>query len=330
MERIPLEMVREFCTCLDRAEIVRGGLVFHRFPAAFHSLYDSESSRVRMQCPSGVRIRFVSDTLKVGLTLRYGEAARSLYRGTLVVDGDLFPWGPDHFEAAWEGEIYHVEERKDRVFDLWLPHLCAVDVMSLTVDTGAGCRPAPPLARHWLALGDSITQGMTASLPTRTHTSILSLANGLACRNLGVGGTCFDERLAQLLPALPADFITVAYGTNDFAHSAPLETVRAGAAATLDGIARLFPGTPVFLVTPVTWVDAPDGNDLGLTFDVYRQIIREVGSHRPHVHLVHGEDMVPDDSTCFVDKVHPNNRGFAIYAENLAEVLRDHTALDIH
>jgi len=327
MERIPLEMVRELCIGLHHADICGGALAFHRLPPSFLPIYDNEAARIRAECPSGVRIRFVSDANQVAIAVRYGAAARSLYRGTMVVDGDHYPWGPDHQEPEWQGEIFRTEERKDRTFDLWLPHLCRTDLLSLSVNDGAGCRPAPHLKHRWLALGDSITQGMTASLPTRTHTSIISFSAAAECHNLGIGGACFDMRLASALQDTAVDFITVAYGTNDFGHSVPLERVRDGAGSLLRALANLYPQKPVFLITPVTWVDAPDRNELGFSLEVYRQVIREVDS-MPSVHVIHGEDMIPDDSTCFVDKVHPNNRGFSIYAQNLSEALRGYVPMN--
>ena len=43
---------------------------------------------------------------------------------------------------------------------------------------------------------------------------------------------------------------------------------------------------------------------------------------REAVTVVPGERLVDDDPTCFVDNVHPNEKGFAQYAERLLPYLQ--------
>ena len=324
MKTVPVGQLIPCCTSCYRADLQADALVFQRLPPLVQAIYDrAEAQRVRIQCPSGVRIRFKSNTSCLSIALRYGPAARSLFRGTLVVNGDLYPWGPDHQTPTWQDDIYRTETRQDRLFDLWMPHLCRNDLFSFKIDDDAEILSAPTLPTRWLAFGDSITQGMTANLPTRTHTAIISLQRHYDCWNFGVGGATFDAALATTIPHLPdAGMITIAYGTNDFNRAIPITEMKHALDRILAAIQQRYPRIPAYLITPVTWVDAPDANAIGLSLDAYREAIGETGATYPNITVIDGTKLIPDDSSCFVDKVHPNNRGFAIYADNLAPLLK--------
>src|SRR5690606_9288786 len=79
----------------------------HRMPAVMRPLYESaEGSRVRMLCTSSVRLRFVSETRTLGIQLRFGVAARQIFKGALVVDGRKpIPFGPDQATSEWQGVV---------------------------------------------------------------------------------------------------------------------------------------------------------------------------------------------------------------------------------
>ena len=325
MKNIPFEKIQEFTIGAQKTEVAGNTLTFHRIPDAMCPFYDSEQAIVRVQCTAGIRIRFLSDTNLFELAVKYGAAARSIFQGSLIVDNDIYPWGPETAEPEWRDRIFHSDEKRERLFDIWLPHLCKTDVISIRVDDHADFVPAPPLKLRWLALGDSIMQGMTATLPTRTHTGIISLSINAECCNMGVGGACFDKRIASALPTAKFDFIVVSYGTNDFHHSVPLEQMTDNAMSLLSQIVQKYDSPKIFLITPVTWVDHPEKNQLGISLHQYRDALAEVASSVDKIILIDGTAMIPDDSTFFVDKVHPNNRGFSVYASNFLAELHKHT-----
>ena len=84
-------------------------------------------------------------------------------------------------------------------------------------------------------LGDSITQGVGATVPEERYISIVERETGAICRNYGVGGTSFVEmswsegrvdfchRAKQM--EKDADIVLVFGGTNDYGHGdAPIGT----------------------------------------------------------------------------------------------------------
>ena len=70
----------------------------------------------------------------------------------------------------------------------------------------------------WLALGDSITQGMVAIRPSGIYPSLISERFGLGLINAGVGGIRFDSDEIDYIGFEP-DIITVALGCNDWGIS---------------------------------------------------------------------------------------------------------------
>ena len=134
---------------------------------------------------------------------------------------------------------------------VYLPEGMKPTVHSLTA-VGGDIAPAPKQPR-WIAYGDSITEGWSASSPARCWLAIAGRERAMDTVNLGFAGSARGEIvLAQQIAALDADVITVAYGTNCWAtipHSADM--VRANTAAFLHIIRAAHPHVPGARCQPV-------------------------------------------------------------------------------
>lgn len=305
-----------FALGLTGSEIVDGAWRARRLPAPMRPLYEAmEGSRIRMNCTSGVRLRFVSDTKNISLAWRYGPACRQVFRGSLVIDGQSHAHiGASEAQSAWDGIIFETTTRQRRTFDLWLPHMCQVDVIALDFDEGCTVEPAPALQRRWLAYGDSITQGMTASLPTLSYVGRCALAMNAQVFNLGVGGGKLIASLAETAPDIPVDVISIAYGVNDCNTSVPLADFEANTRNLLKALTARRPTTPIVLITPIPWLGTTDKH---AALPTYRDVLARVAGAFPTVRVVPGQTLVPAEERCFVDGCHPNDTGFEHYAVNL-------------
>ena len=127
--------------------------------------------------------------------------------------------------------------------------------------------PAPSRP-SWVAYGDSITEGWSASSPARCWLAIAGRERAMGTVNLGFAGSARGEIvLAQQVATLDADVVTVAYGTNCWA-TIPYSTdmVRANTAASLRIIRAARPQVPVLVVSPLIRPDAEEQpNALGTT-----------------------------------------------------------------
>ena len=323
------EVIANFATGCQGWEWHEDVLRLERMPKIMQPIYEEpEGAKVRMQCTSGVRLRFVSDTTRLHIELAFGVWARPIFKCDLFVDGKRVcetGVGPDEFTERWDGVIYENNHAKERVFDLWLPHTSQADVVEMQVDDDCFIEPAESLPVRWLMYGDSISQGMVSQLPTTSAFGIAALATNAEVFNLAIGGAKCDARLATTVPEGHFDLISIAYGANDFNGSYSLDGYAANTKALLENLLEKFPQTPILLITPLHWVASPsrvmrpEANDNGDTLDAFRDALKPLANINERITLIDGLTLVPKDEDMFVDNVHPNDKGFAIYGKLLAE-----------
>ncbi len=315
-----IDQLHRLCAGCEAVTLDNGAYRFDRLPPDLASHYrEAEGSRIRLECPSGVRLRVITDASAMRLGFRYGAAARPFYQACVIEQGqEPRPVGPVDQTDAWEGEV----ELGGGWMELWLPHLVRTDLSLLDFLGATHVEPAPPRSRRWLALGDSITQGMTTPLPTETTLSITARALDLDLQSFGIGGAKLTDFIAHATLDWPYDLLTIAYGTNDFNQSFPLDDFAHNARTLVTRQAAAHPDAVIVLITPLPWAGRTTPNAAGIPFDAYRKTLAEVAADVPGVHLLHGPDLVPDDPAMFVDNVHPNRDGMAEYARNLIAALQ--------
>ena len=193
---------------------------------------------------------------------------------------------------------------------VYLPEGMKPTIQSLMA-VGGDIAPAPKQPR-WIAYGDSITEGWSASSPARCWLAIAGRERAMDTVNLGFAGSARGEIvLAQQIAALDADVITVAYGTNCWAtipHSADM--VRANTAAFLRIIRAAHPHVPVLVVSPLIRPDAEERpNAVGTTLaDIRAAIEHAVAEANDELtSLLPGADLLSAD--LLADGIHPGDEG---------------------
>ncbi|XCW06542.1 GDSL-type esterase/lipase family protein [Streptomyces sp. HUAS MG47] len=193
---------------------------------------------------------------------------------------------------------------------------------------GGAVAPAPARPR-WVVHGDSITEGWLSTRPAHSWPAVAGRALGLDAVNLGYAGAARGELpTAEQLAALPAELLTLAFGTNCWGrtpHSAPLlyETTRAFLAVVRAGRPR----TPLLLLSPVLRPEAEaTRNALGATLAELRTAMEEavrdrVAAGDDRLALLPGRDVLGAQD--LADGLHPNDRGHARIARAVAGALRD-------
>jgi lysophospholipase L1-like esterase len=181
---------------------------------------------------------------------------------------------------------------------------------------GGALAPAPSEPR-WLCYGDSIVEGWKASGPGWAWPAQLGRRHGLDVVNLGYAGAARGEiASAEQIAALPADAITIAYGTNCWMrtpHSAAL--FAEGLRAFLAIVREAHPSVPITALSPILRVDAEQArNRLGATLAdlraCFEAVVRErVAAGDARLALVPGLALVPEGE--LPDGIHPGDRGHA-------------------
>ena len=301
-------------------------LRFDRLPEGLAAAYrEARKNRIRLECPSAVRLRFETDADALAIAWSYGPGARQIYQGALALeDAAPIPLGPDGGQPeSWEGTVPLGGRGRHRV-ELWLPHMVRADLRRLEPAGEGSLTPGAVHYARWLALGDSITQGMETPLPTGTWVARCARALNINVRNYGIGGAKAEVYLAEHPIDWPYDVMSVAYGINDFNQACPLETYTENLRRLVERQAGDHPDAQFIVVTPTRWVGREeDPNELGLRLDDYREAAAKTAAALPRTRVVAGTDLIPDDATLFVDHVHPNTEGMAAYAEAMAPHLVD-------
>ncbi|MBU0714722.1 MAG: SGNH/GDSL hydrolase family protein [Verrucomicrobia bacterium] len=320
--KLTLDQIKASMSGCWNAEEENGAIRFHRMPPPLSSFYRQQpASRVRLECTTCVRLRFISNTATLRLGLQFGQAARPFYQGGLLIDGrEHAIFGPGRAAPAWEGRILDRQDCKESQFDLWMPHLVRTDLVVLEIDDQATFQPAPPLRRRWLACGDSITQGMTVPLPTQAVAARCALNLNLDVLNYGIGGAIMSKALSEAEINYPYDVLTVAYGANDLARN-PLDQYAANLLGFLTRQVAAHPKAAFILITPIPLVGNEGPNDKGISLGDYRRAVQAVSQELGFCRVVEGPVLVPNDARFFVDNVHPNIAGMATYADHLAAYL---------
>jgi lysophospholipase L1-like esterase len=265
------------------------------------------------QLPAGVRLEMVGNATHIRIdyvtaTDEFGYRGSSaghtfeVWRGGRQVDKQPAVLGQGSVrlrlgDGDGRAVIYLPEGMKPRVRTM--------------VPSGGAIAPAPPLPT-WIAYGDSITEGWSASSPAHCWLAVAGRERAMDTVNLGFAGSARGEIvLAQQVAALDADVITVAYGTNCWAtipHS--VEMVRANTAAFLRIIRVARPHVPVLVVSPLIRPDAESQpNALGATLADIRGAIESAVAegNDPLVTLLPGADLIP--ATLLADGIHPGDEG---------------------
>ena len=230
---------------------------------------------IMARMPSGVRLRFATDSARVGLVflattmvlpgrprrpvvfnLETGgrlTAVASMRGNALKVDPtrtdgfDLERGDPDTLVFPDLGE-------GNKTCELWLPHNAYVELRGLVVDDGATVECAQADTRpRWIHHGSSISHCMEAEEPALTWPAVAARHAGMSLTSLGFGGQChLDQFVARTMRDAPADVVTVKAGINIVNMDSMRERVFVPALhGFLDTLREGKPDTPVAVISPI-------------------------------------------------------------------------------
>ncbi|WP_424214750.1 GDSL-type esterase/lipase family protein [Streptomyces sp. BI20] len=236
----------------------------------------------RATLPIGVRLEFRLDAE------RPARAVELRYRAEVPPAGTPL-WEFAHGFALWDrtGPLAEVfaPPAPEGVVRLELPARAPTGTLLLYPPEGRAPRhvavrgiggpllPAPAGPR-WVVHGDSITEGWSATRPAHGWAAVAGRALGWDTVNLGyAGGARGELAVAEQLAALPADVLTLAFGTNCWhavPHTAPL--LEATARTFLELVRQGHPRTPLLMVSPVLRPEAErTPNRVGATLGALRE-----------------------------------------------------------
>ena len=231
---------------------------------------------VMVRMPSGVRMRFATDSTRVGIGFLATnmmtpprprrpvvfnlETSEGLERaestaGNVIRMGIKAPGGFELVRGAADTVVFDGLAPGEKTCEVWLPHNAFVELRTLVVEEGASVGPVPPDNRpQWVHYGSSISHCMEAEEPAMTWPAVAARGAGVALRNFGFGGQChLDQFVARTIRDLDdVDVVTIKTGINIVNMDSMRERVFTPALhGFLDTIRERKPEVPLMVISPI-------------------------------------------------------------------------------
>ncbi len=244
-------------------------------------------------------------------------SSRKFYSFDMYVNGNMrVSFRQDSYDIT-EGNLYAKLEEGEKRIQIYLPSLAMGGVEYVEIADGATLTPAKPKLRM-LMLGDSITQGYDAKFTSLTYANVTARMLDAEAVNQAIGGAMFYKE--QLENTGDYDVVTVAYGTNDWSKKTSREVFTNDCDAYFKKLSEIYPDAKKFAILPIyrgNLIEKPTGD-----FYECREIVAECAK-KHGITPLESIDYVSHEEIYFADKhLHPNDIGFATYAQRLVEDLK--------
>jgi hypothetical protein len=285
------------------------------------------------QHPSGGRLRFRTDSLRLGLVAKNPDASTMHHMTSVGQNGfDVYVDG-EYRGSAWPEATGLIrkewalgEERRMREVTLYLPLYKAVTVERLVIEPGSMLAAPKPASRPRPVVfyGSSITQGGCAENPGLSYTAILGRSLNLDFVNLGFSGAGLGEpAVAEAVAEIEAEAYVLDYWANP-----STEVYRDTLPGFVDTLRKRHPRTPILITGPFWFPSEAASASLHAQQEAKRKIARDFVAARRKAGdralvFVDGLDMLSrSQGSGLVDGVHPNSLGFQHCADGLEPHLR--------
>lgn len=300
---------------------------FHRFTEKEEMIYHEvhADKAYKLLSTAGVRLAFCTDSQKLSFAYRFFKqcASTQIPRIDIYANGAMISHvGLDDYEGRIGlAEVDLVAGKK--VVEIYLPWSMGCELSDITLEDGASFEPSRR-SFTMIAYGDSITHGQITKYPSLTYAATLARLLDADEINKGIGGEVFFPELPDGADTTAPDYITVAYGTNDWSCCSR-DVVEKNCRAFYAKLSALYPETMIFAISPI-WrgdiseADTPFGAPVTAVYDV----ICEQTADLSNVTVICGDDLIPHMKSFTVDALHPNDAGAQIYAQNLYRAIESY------
>lgn len=330
--KLDAEQIKKISTGAVRIEEENGEVRLYRFTKEQIELYENVKQDLYMKrfATSGIKLSFKTNSknLFIKINAEIGSS-RKYFSVDVFVDGKCIGY-IDNFSALELpadytklelplGEFskdFYLGEGEKKVC-VHMPWSTNTSIKEIAIDEGAFIEEVKP-SKKLLAYGDSITQGYDAIRPSNRYISKLADILDAQEFNKAIAGEVFFPELAMTKDPFVPDYITVAYGTNDWSKT-DRETFKKNCKAFYTSISQNYPDTKIFAITPIWRKDMCEEREFG-DFNKVEEDIREIVKDIENITVIKGFDFVPKDENYYADlRLHPNDKGFEYYVKSLCD-----------
>ena len=277
----------------------------------------------KAQASANVRMAFQTNSTKLSFDYRnLPGSSRTFAWFDLYIDGaKVKQFGQEGEEMTGGSVQLELGEGEKRV-ELYFPWARRIDVANVALDDGATVVPIVR-KRTMICYGDSITQGFDNLYPSQSYTSRLARMLDADEINKGVGGEKFSSLFLEHVDGITVDYITVAYGTNDW-NKLTYEELLSNCRDFCKRLSDTYPQAEIFVISPIWRIDAEKTYEFGAPLREMYELVEKSCKGLPNATPINGYAFVPHMKDYYKDlRVHPNDSGSSHYAEGLyAEIVK--------
>ena len=314
-----------------------GKVSFFRFTKEQQELYKNlqrESFYLKTFTTAGIRLELQTDSSSLFIKVNVSSATtRSYFAIDVCVNGEIIGSINNFDEVDMTGDYTKKEYplgsfaknfelgSGEKTVTIYLPWSVPTEIEEISIDDGAFVKPVEK-NKKILVFGDSITQGYDTLHPSKHHISILSDVLEAEVYNKAIGGERFIPSLVKTDEDFVPDYIIAAYGTNDWANS-ERNKFESDCKEFYISLSHKYPSVKIFAITPI-WRKGCNEQNICGSFSSVADYIEEVTKELDNVYCLNGFDLVPHQEGLYGDlRLHPNDNGFAQYADNLYNAIKN-------
>lgn len=309
------------------------GIQFHRFNESEEKYYNATPHANKAFSTAGIQMVFKTDADKLSMKANVDTGStRKFFSFDIYINGELsaefknyrheemsLPYSLHKCKLGdfcWEMPMKEGEKTLRIVF----PFGVRPTISEISLENATFIEPVKR-SKTMLIYGDSITHGYDALNPSRAYAVQLAHALDAAAVNKAIGGEVFRAELSAIKNDINPDYITAAYGTNDWTHRTR-EDAETDCRGFYENLRRNYPHAKIFAITPIWRGNMDDETTFGKFSDAIKMIhtvCEEIGG----ITVIDGFEFVPAKKELFADlRLHPTNEGFDLYAANLLKEIK--------
>ena len=328
--KLTLEQIRSITRGAINVREEADGIRFYRFNKEETEFYKPLPNYEKVYATSGVQLEFETDAEAMRfVTVMSSASTRSFFSFDVYVNGEFvgeMKNFPDDLEPTGYSQIpfelgFH-EKRFEfgvgtKTVRVVFPFSAFCALKEIDLEGATFVKPVK-LPKTLLAYGDSITHGYDALHFSRSYIAKLARYLDAELYNKGIGGEIYRPGLAAIKNDINPDYVTVAYGSNDF-NKAKKSEFGDDCENFLSNLKANYPKAKIFVISPIWRIDCNVSKNG--EFDKFSEISDTIKAcaEKVGVHFIYGFDFVPHDKSYFADRqvVHPNEEGFDLYFKAL-------------
>ncbi len=305
-----------------------GQFRFFRFTEAQQKAYETTSPNDfyrKSFATAGVRLYFRTNSTKLAFDYKFGYGSSREYAYfDLYVNGALEKHFGSEGNACRGGSILLTFPQGEKTLELYFPWSRSATLSNIELDDDATFEGLTR-THTMISFGDSITHGYDATYPSLSYASQLAQNLDAEQLNKGIGGDIFFPALLDERDPVDPDYITVAYGTNDWSKC-PREVFESNCTEFYTRLSAMYPNAKIFAIAPIWRGDGfrkvcGFGSPVTNVYPMIAEICRDL----PNVVVINPYNFVPHRPEFFADlRLHPNDIGFGLYAKGVYNEIVKH------